>query len=1659
MKPEQYTFTIYHGNVRGTAFLVHEDGILATCFHTIQHAFGKLAVPQGQMLKWRTLDGSEGMAVVLSLYDKSKDVALLQVAGTLPSGLEPVPLVRSDAVEGAMKFSTQGYGRMIDRGHTYQRTSAIGEIVGTSERDGIQVIQLKSSDLLEGMSGAPIYCKSVGGVVGLLSARYSVDPNKHYWMRDTGWAAQSEAIVSLDPDRLVLHDPLFIDERSAFSFVSNVLPSYRVVGGDQHVGQYIENQNLYVYQGDMGIKKDWWERPGEFDPGRRWLQAVPREALFERLLQDLDAKTPGTQIVALYGVDGAGKTTLASMFVENYGDGYDGGVLWVDLGFRFNPDLAIQQILNQWANHAHKNAPPMYDQARQGSYDASVVRTLLAGHGEMLVVFDDVWDVSHINPLMEALPREANILITTNDERIAREYRQVPVGELTEAESLELLQQEIADLPSDQLLAIAAKLSFHAQALNLAVRTIAPMPNHARAVETFLARGLGEAGASEYTQAFRYSYEALDRSEQSYVRKLGVLYEANTSFDADLVCALWEIDTVETERVLSILQQRSFLSLAYNEDENATTHWYFPSLMGVFMADILRAEGEWDATYARYEDFLLGADGDWLTTGNHELHMLYVGERILDRLENRFHYDRMPLEVGQFEIAALAEEERDQYEQIALFFHNTRGYFLQEVEASRLNERWHAAQVVLGDILDEVDLIMGAWTFWARWLMNDGELEEALALAQKLQKMNAERRNREIGGWILNLTGNIYVLMGDTAQAISEFNKSLDYSEGEGADLTLTCHNLLSLSGLYLLIGDSHNASDVLERLMPLSDELDDPYISTTVIHQLGGLRINQKNVEDARSLFESAMETARRRGHEPTIAEITTSMGLTYLHEGDLDQAEACFKEGLTLAESLGYSRLITISLNNLGVVSSNRGDLEQAKTYFQRAERILADYPNANMLAQIRAFLGEIAFMEGDSEGALVMLEETLPSLQSIQNNVAAMRVINTLGAIYQRTGRIEEGLAFFHEIQDTIKSWNNEEAEMTLLNWISILLHGNGNYQRAMEYFDHALSIIDRLKDDEARATALSLVSAQYRLLGEVRHAQKKGAEACSLWRQLKNTIKLGESLVALAEVNLLLYEYDDAQNALDELKALLNASPSVYMEAHYKNTQGLLYMHTGRAEAAEEMFEEAARLGDILGDQMLRALCLNNLGMIESGRGDYEKSIARLKAACEITGEIDHPPLVATMQFNLGILYYVGGKYDKSIENVKKAIATLEEAEITVDAANQSVDMMRSYLMALEGRKNTPDESIQLLLRATQWDAIIMTIQARQKTLLQPAIDELFSGVIRVRESRGEQLLSDVLRAYRELLAACRAHPLDVVFNRVRSSFVTPTIEQWWAYLHRGSLQYAAALSCLNRVLESDRNNAEALLQRAWIFRGLKRYPQALADFERAEDLLGKDYRTAQGSGVVFFETKTYPDALTYLSESIRRQENPYSYQWRSAVYTALGDLPSAAEDLNKAIELDKRNSDHHFWRGLIALEMTDYDRAEDALDFVVEMDKDDPIKLSAGLFWRSVLADLRGARPAADGDRIQLEKTNKVAMHPSARWLDLIYWLHQDNVDDAHVLYDEFSQYSFPYHIVQAQERNLNLLSKLYPEKEHVKRFLEKITVDYPVPRLDFVMST
>ena len=292
--------------------------------------------------------------------------------------------------------------------------------------------------------------------------------------------------------------------------------------------------------------------------------------------------------------------------------------------------------------------------------------------------------------------------------------------------------------------------------------------------------------------------------------------------------------------------------------------------------------------------------------------------------KEKYTYDSILLDIDTLSLPQISEAERNEYILIAEFLNETKGYFFTQPDADSEMQRWLAALVILGVLLDELDLVLTSWLFWARWLINTGDLEIALEYLSRLEELNAERGNTEIASWALNYMANIHQMHGDVETAIKTYKKSLAIQPKDNSDPYVTSNTLLELSSIYLEINEVEEASELLEQLIPIADLIDDPYLDITIIQQLGGISINQNNIEDARLLFDSAMDIARRKEQELSIAEITNLYGLAYLYEGKSEEAEAQFAESLRLAQELNYHRLIGISTHNLGIVEFNRGKLE---------------------------------------------------------------------------------------------------------------------------------------------------------------------------------------------------------------------------------------------------------------------------------------------------------------------------------------------------------------------------------------------------------------------------------------------------------------------------------------------------------------------------------------------------------------------------------------------------------------------------------------------------------------------------------------------------------------------------------------------------------------
>lgn len=138
----------------GTAFVVHSEGLLLTCFHVIKDA-GRIDV---------RVNGKVYRAMVVGT-DPGHDLALLQVdASSLPA----LPWIKAEDVELGEEVRAFGFPLTAALGSSLKVTR--GTISGVEKEEGAPVFQIDSA-VNPGNSGGPLV-NDRGEVVGVVVARF-----------------------------------------------------------------------------------------------------------------------------------------------------------------------------------------------------------------------------------------------------------------------------------------------------------------------------------------------------------------------------------------------------------------------------------------------------------------------------------------------------------------------------------------------------------------------------------------------------------------------------------------------------------------------------------------------------------------------------------------------------------------------------------------------------------------------------------------------------------------------------------------------------------------------------------------------------------------------------------------------------------------------------------------------------------------------------------------------------------------------------------------------------------------------------------------------------------------------------------------------------------------------------------------------------------------------------------------------------------------------------------------------------------------------------------------------------------------------------------------------------------------------------------------------
>jgi WD40 repeat protein len=356
---------------------------------------------------------------------------------------------------------------------------------------------------------------------------------------------------------------------------------------------------------------------------------VPRPVEFEGLKRRLlDAKGDAVGITAaLRGAGGYGKTTLARALAHDpdIQDAYFDGVLWVELGEQGGQRVVT--VIN--------NLVALLTGASPQVTTLEAARTALAealGDLRILLVIDDVWSRSHLDPFLFGAGhggRHTTRLVTTRfDKELPETAVRQPVDAMQAGEALALLAYGLPDDQAEacagELAALARRLHEWAQLLKLAngflrdrvVKFRQPLATAiAEAGQRLAARGLpafDDPHAKDYegrhksvAAAIGLNLDLLDADRRARFGELGIFPE-DVDVPVGIVARLWHatggLDAFATVDLLSELFD---LSLLLDLDLDRRT-LRFHDTTRQFLQDEARKAGQLAAQHARLVAALAG---------------------------------------------------------------------------------------------------------------------------------------------------------------------------------------------------------------------------------------------------------------------------------------------------------------------------------------------------------------------------------------------------------------------------------------------------------------------------------------------------------------------------------------------------------------------------------------------------------------------------------------------------------------------------------------------------------------------------------------------------------------------------------------------------------------------------------------------------------------------------------------------------------------------------------------------------------------------------------------------------------------------------------------------------------------------------------------------
>jgi tetratricopeptide (TPR) repeat protein len=314
------------------------------------------------------------------------------------------------------------------------------------------------------------------------------------------------------------------------------------------------------------------------------------------------------------------------------------------------------------------------------------------------------------------------------------------------------------------------------------------------------------------------------------------------------------------------------------------------------------------------------------------------------------------------------------------------------------------------------------------------------------------------------------------------------------------------LSQLLITLGQINKAQKVCEVLL---NQTFNDYDRANIYHQLGSIKDDQANYEEAIKFYEKSTEMLLKYcpSNDPNLLSTYNNIGTVYSKMGDYLTALSYYKKVLEVQQNKlprNDCELAT-SYISMGSVYEKLGKYTEALSFYEKGLDIGQKcFPsNHTKLADTYAFIGSIYEKQGEYSKALSYCEKSheiyLKSLPPDHPDLAIY--CNNIGVIYGRMEKYAEALTSYEkavEIYLKTLDANHPQLAMTYLNIGSVYEKTNDS-SKALSYYEKSCEVFQKTlpSNHPDLATSYSYLAGIYLKIGEYSKALEFGKRSLEIY----------------------------------------------------------------------------------------------------------------------------------------------------------------------------------------------------------------------------------------------------------------------------------------------------------------------------------------------------------------------------------------------------------------------------------------------------------------------------------------------------------------------------------------------------------------------------------